>query len=373
MFALESINNISTYVKNKHNGVISVWKFVFAIVIILHHGYLINDNGVKHVLFICGAIAVDFFFIVSGWLMSAKVNAEAEINDERPIYKATKDFILGKIKKILPFLIFSYLIIAILCLISGSFLFKEYVQGLVDLTFLQMAGLPNTGFVGGAWYVSAMILAMLILYPLHKKLKKTFSWLIAPMIAIFFGGYLIASVESTRDVKVWLGLCYVGLIKAIFEIAIGCIAYEVSRSLGRVKFKTAGKILLSIVEIICFVIVIFFNLFFVDRDLDWLFIILLFIGVSIAFSEQTYFYNACCNNKFYYLERLSLPMYLNNFIPIGLFKFPDFLSEFTWGEKLVIDIVLVILLSVIEIPLIALIKGRCKKLKKAITRRIIDL
>ena len=370
---MTTMGSMTAYTKKKHNGVISIWKFIFAILIILHHGYAIHDNGVEHTLFICGAIAVDFFFIVSGWLMSAKINAEAEINDERPIYKATKEFIFEKIKKILPFMVFSYLLIAILFLIFGGYIFKEYVQGLVDLTFLQIAGLPNTGFVGGAWYVSAMILAMLLLYPLHKKFQKTFSWLIAPMIAIFFGGYLIASVVSMRDAKVWLGLCYVGLIKAIFETAIGCIAYEVSCSLSKVKFKAAGKVFLTTVELICFVIVIFFNLFFEDRDLDWLFIILLFIGVSIAFSEQTYFYNASCNSAFYYLERLSLPMYLNNFISIKLVNSLNFLSELSWGKKLVVVVLFVILLSAIEIPLMAWITGGCKKLKKSIAGKLIDL
>ena len=52
----------------KHNGIISFWKFVFCMVIIIFHAgeYFI---GKQDILFKYGSIAVEFFFVVSGFLM----------------------------------------------------------------------------------------------------------------------------------------------------------------------------------------------------------------------------------------------------------------------------------------------------------------
>lgn len=42
------------------NGEIDCWKFVFSIVILLHHSYQLSTAGGKHIIFGSGALAVDF-------------------------------------------------------------------------------------------------------------------------------------------------------------------------------------------------------------------------------------------------------------------------------------------------------------------------
>ena len=58
--------------KRKRNGRIDLLRFVFALVIMLHHSrYVLGDD---HAVFIGGSLAVEFFFLVSGYLMA--VSAE---------------------------------------------------------------------------------------------------------------------------------------------------------------------------------------------------------------------------------------------------------------------------------------------------------
>ena len=57
--------------KEKHNGIISLWKFIFACVIVLFHCNTFYESTPNY--FVKGGyIAVEFFFIVSGFYMARK-------------------------------------------------------------------------------------------------------------------------------------------------------------------------------------------------------------------------------------------------------------------------------------------------------------
>ena len=58
----------------KRNGKIDLLRFLFAVIIVLHHTrYLFGD---EHCFFHGGSLAVEFFFIVSGYLMTAHAARE---------------------------------------------------------------------------------------------------------------------------------------------------------------------------------------------------------------------------------------------------------------------------------------------------------
>ena len=55
---------------NKRNGAIDLLKFLFSLMIVIYHGRLFANA--ENPLFRAGKIGVEFFFIVSGYLMAAK-------------------------------------------------------------------------------------------------------------------------------------------------------------------------------------------------------------------------------------------------------------------------------------------------------------
>lgn len=80
----------------KHNGIISFWKFMFSILILIFH---CSDRAKEgKVLFIDGRIGVEFFFIVSGYLLAKKAFNNKEnldnIGKETFVYiwKKNKEF-----------------------------------------------------------------------------------------------------------------------------------------------------------------------------------------------------------------------------------------------------------------------------------------
>ncbi len=341
----------------KHNGVISIWKFIFALLILLHHLYAITDGKIKHDLFICGAIGVDFFFIVSGVLLALKVESEQKKHDTRSLPEATWKFIWGKLKGVYPYLIFSLLLMATIKIHFRSFGVKYFIRGILDLSMLQMLGLPRDGLLGGCWYLSAMILSMMIIYPLQKKLGKNYSGLIGPIVAMLIGGYLYYNFPSMRKVKTYTGLCYLGLAKGFYQITLGCTAYEISKLIRKVAFTKFGRCCLSVLEVFLLGGVFYLNARYNNvREYDWIFVIMLLIGISIAFSEKTMLIEFSKNKVFYYLEKLSVPMYLNNFIFIQLLNNSYKLKRLPWSTKCVVEVVGVILLSMLELVVIDYVK-----------------
>ncbi len=365
------MRNVKKQKSSKHNGLISIWKFLFAILILVHHCCKNFASDTKVILFLKGSIGVEFFFLVSGYLLAKKVYQEGT-KDKRPIYQATWEFLWKKMKSFFPYLLFSFV-----CLVGiDIFLYHRlsptrYLMGLSSLTLLNQAGISEVEYNPGVWYLSALILSMLLIYPLMKKYQKKFSCFIAPMIVIFLGGFLLHENGHLRDPRSWFIFSYEGLVRAIVEVSLGCIIYEVTSCFQKLQFTKLGSILLSVLCFFCLGFVYVMNIIYEKATrLDWLSLILLAVGVGLAFSEKTFFCEKCNNKIFYYLEKLSLPIYLNNYIFIWILNSSWGLSTFSisFVQKVLLAAALTILLSIIELFLMKYImkvfdKGKelCKK------------
>ena len=55
----------------KHNGIISLWKFIFSLVIMIYHAKIFfPEENIP--IFRGGYIGVEFFFLVSGFFLAKK-------------------------------------------------------------------------------------------------------------------------------------------------------------------------------------------------------------------------------------------------------------------------------------------------------------
>lgn len=359
----------------KHNGNISLYKFLFAMMILLHHcTYIVHEPKLK--LFVTGSIGVEFFFLVSGFLLAKKVYSEEEKKkNKEPLYQSTWKFIWKKIKSFYPYLVFSFILYVLI-----SFFFDRqnplyYARTLIDLTLIQEAGFPNDGIIRVSWYLSAMVLSMLIIYPLVKKYKDTFLFYIAPLIALFVGGYLLHDVTSgytLRTYSYYKVFLYMGMGRAFFEISLGTTIYGLCEKLKKVNFTKLGTIFLLVLQTICFGLVFVGNIFFKTRQIDWFFIALIFIGILLGFSEKLYGQEKFNNKFFYFLEKLSLPMYLNNYIFVRLINY-TFLKEIPLlSEKLLLVVVGTVLLSILELFIVKYILKVYVKAKLYFKSKIIE-
>jgi len=344
----------------KHNGIISFWKFMFCIMLVIFHttAYMPEEgNLMKH-----GRIGVEFFFLVSGYLMAKKALNKKEEN--LSIGQETVQYIWKKIKSFFP-----YILIAFICTFWVnnyyiSYTISQTINSVWNLLLIDMSGVKTTFIIDHSWYISAMLISMLILYPMIRKYKSNFTHIIAPIIVFFVGGWISHEIGNLRGPAEWTGLIYQGVLRAFFEIALGTILYEIAEKIKKIRFTQLGKHIYTLIELVGFLsIFIIVNIEDASNNYDFCMLLILAISVTLAFGEKSIFYN-CVNNKFiFYLEKLSLPIYLNHVWLIKLIiKVFDGMS---YGLVLIFVIISSIVFSIICVYIIEKLKKlNMKKIRK---------
>lgn len=340
--------------QNKHNGVISFWKFAFCILILLFHCEILAQNG-EHVLFNAGRIGVEFFFITSGVLMAKSAFKHKENCDN--IGKETFQYLWKKIKAFFPYVVVAFIISIFVKKINQK---NQIINGVWNLLLLDMSGVKSTSVIGQTWYISAMLISMLILYPLIKKYRKNFTYIMAPLIVIFIGGWISHKYGDIAGPTTWTGFAYKGLLRALFELALGTIVYEISEYMKHINFTKLSKWILTIIEILGFVSIFFIcNIENASKKYDFVMILILTISITIAFSEKTILYNFDNNKFFYYLEKLSLPIYLHQIWMIRLIS--ENLSYLSYYSKIEIAVAATIIFSMIIMFITEKVQNKLKE------------
>ena len=174
----------------KYNGALDFWKFVFCLVILVFH--VGEVYGGKHgYLLEWGRYAVEMFFIVSGYFMCVSAAKAEERHTGISLGKETFGFALHKIRRILPAYLYCYALgLCVWFVEVGRYVYlKEGIIGLFiaivkmipNFLLLSMSGVQGTQVVMITWYISAMLIAMLVIYPLLRKYKDTYTLIIAPV------------------------------------------------------------------------------------------------------------------------------------------------------------------------------------------------
>ena len=307
-----------------HNGAIDFLKFMFALMIVAFHffTYRMNTSVAATALFPLkvplpgGYISVEFFFLVSGFLMAQHTEGARQTPLPGGTGAESLRFVLRKFTAILPYYLFSIVSALVLCQVFINYtLITPTILGLDSLweiLLLQMTGLGVPQIINGpVWYLSAMLLAMLMVYPVLRRFPDMFFNVIAPLAALFLLGHL-NRVYGTLDViaasEEWF---YPGIQRAVAEICLGCIAFGVCKKLP--CFGKAGRWLLGALEILCYgLTVVLANITFMSQA-DFVMLLLLAAGVTITFSGQSISSGLFRGRVFAYLGRLSMALFLCHF------------------------------------------------------------
>ena len=198
--------------KEKRNGIISLWKFLFAIVIAFFHCSQFYQD-LKNPFFYGGYIAVEFFFIVSGFYLAKKLIKEKY--DTKNIVGETIKYIFKKILKLFPYILIAYISSIIIRLYYNPNLkTNELINSIWNLFLLREFGLRSTNILPQLWYLTSMFISIFILYPIVKKYKEKFIAFISPLIVLFGLGYLSYNWTSLNHAyQIWNGFIYTGMLR----------------------------------------------------------------------------------------------------------------------------------------------------------------
>lgn len=310
------------------NGKIEFFRFIFSICVVLFHiekdfsGLPKYGETVDLSFFAHGSICVEFFFLVSGFLMAKSIYKKVVNEETSGKFTATEGlyFLRNKYLAIFPQHMVAFVgTFAAFLLLHNSKPLKSllYVLDSIPSFFLiQMSGVNYKNPNHVEWYISCMLIAMAILYPLCRKYYYNFTRYYAPVASLLVIGYMIFTTGSLTGVGTWVGVCYKSLLRALAEIALGTTAFEVSRWLSE-KVKTkATKVSLTLVEMICFVVTVLFIVSTLTAKYQVYILFVLFVMIAITFADVSYGKTIFNNKFFYFLGKLSLPIYLTQLAAI---------------------------------------------------------
>lgn len=293
------------------NGEIDFWKFIFSILVVQFHSS--NLTKIKTTPFVGAAIAVEFFFLVSGYLMAASISRYQE--DKIVVGRDSRNFLLHKIRGLCPEIFIAWGIgfavqhIAKKNVTAGT-LVKDLMTGVWDLFFLRESGLDGFKANPAAWYISAMLLAMLVLVPLFLNNRDVFLNVWAPILAIGTLGYLSKNVGDLRGPTDWLGFCYKGWLRAVGELCMGVICWGIVQKIKDVPYSKLARFLLSAVELTCYLGVIAWSYQHKGSKMDFVMLLFFAAGVIVTFSGQGLFSSFFNKPLVYFLGKISFPIYL---------------------------------------------------------------
>ncbi len=352
--------------KEQQNGIIAFWKFMFCLLIILTHVGQEMKTDCK-IIFACGSIAVDFFFLVSGYLLGKKALRSDNVPNGE-LYKSTFKFIWKKIKNFFPYFLIIYIIAFPIYYIVEDYTKDRAINTIFDLLFLENVALPRSSILGLAWYISAMLICMNVLYPLIVKYRKNFVYIIAPTIVVILLGYLGHKYHRLSNPWLWDGLTYNSTIRAFLELTLGVILYELVEKIKVQNWTRLARALFTLIEVVGYTSIFFIsNIKDAHIKYDFVMLLILCICVSISFSEQSLLLKSSNNKLFYFLQKVSLPLYLNQMWIITLINYLSLKigsGYLNYYKECILVIAIDLAVSIVLYYMIKIVLPRIKCIKK---------
>lgn len=226
--------------------------------------------------------------------------------------------------------------------------------------FLQAAGgIPYRRYYynGPTWYLSAMVLAMFVLYPMARKNPKRFNTYIAPILVLlgysnlanFFENYSITCGE-------WIYFLDGGLLRGIAGISLGCLLFQICQTIRESSYElsTAGRVLATVAEAALLVLIVY--LMVVTKGMknyklavDYTIIVSMAVLLVIVFTKSSYFNSIIGDKVGRFCAWISLPLYLNH--RVWTYVLPKITPHLSFKMNLLLCAALSLATALISIPL----------------------
>ena len=295
----------------KRVGEIELFRFIFTIIIIILHAQYLMGTDIP---FISGSLAVEFFFIVSGYLMMASIK-RLEGTPIKSLANETVGFAWKKIYPIYPEILISFIIGFVFKCIANGYTFIESISvlpaGLSELFLIRNSGIGELLINSAIWYVQAMLLCVFILYPLIRKFPEMMQKVILPIGALLLLGWLYQTYGNLLSPSVWTGFTFKGNIRAIAELSLGAVCYQIVDYLKSFNFNKGIKIALTVIKWCCWLgSITYMYFYFTDHRGDFGILFVIMLAVLIAFSTQGIDSPIYQNKFIFWLGKISFPLYV---------------------------------------------------------------
>ena len=128
---------------------------------------------------------------------------------------------------------------------------RAFLLAIPELSLLQMAGLKvGQSYNGVTWYISAMILAMFVLYPLFCRFRSYFSSIGSLTLALVCYSAISQKFGTLNGVAPqWCGFCTYGILRATAGLSLGVFLNDcVQRTKGLSVESAAGLLFVKLLK-----------------------------------------------------------------------------------------------------------------------------
>ena len=312
--------------RKTRNGNVELLRFLFCISIVLLHAWV--D--------LRGYIGVEFFFIVTGFFLAKKVDRQRKTEENPPcmeqLLKDSWKEILHRYRVIFPYLLVS----TILGLVVNSYALQWDVQNHIlfclkllpyDFLLLQNYGIQAPSMVEVIWYLTAMMLAVWLIYPLMRRAYEIFMY-VAPFVSIFLMGIIIVNCGTLDSPNTFLfGWANTGFMRAISAITVGAFVYYLSGKTKKIQVGEIGTIVLTLFELAGYAWVADFIFARKEENVYYDVMAVLVIAVSflITMSQKTLLWGKFDNAVCIFLGKITVPIFLCHFYCVQ--RMPDILAR----------------------------------------------
>jgi len=324
----------------RKNGRVEMLRFLFALAILFFHIHKrFAENGNIEIgntglyFFNHGYIGVEFFFLVSGYLLAASAYAKREIPTDL-IGTETAQLMWKKIKNIFPYHMFAMVLTLTVNTYFLANTAKERFYYVLDswasIFLLQVFGFDSTWVNKLTWYLDVWLMVTFIFYYFLRKHYEVFVKIVCPIMAMFVLGYLAHEYGSLAGVDGWTGHFYKCFLRGFSEMALGCSVYSLSRLINKVNFSKKGHIVLGLLEFFGYFIAFLYACRVTDPKYSFPVLFAMTGALVLTFSDVNPCSGIFDKPLFEWCGKMSLLIYLNQFYCIRLVQslLPDL--NFWW-------------------------------------------
>ena len=338
-------------VKTRRNSSIEFLRFVVIMSVTVHHYCALSPNGY---------LGVDFFFVLSGFLLMSHFTIH--YRPEHDAVKQAAEYTKNRYFKIIPFYLVAFVLSILLAIsMNKGLTIGSFVKSAGwELLMLEGFGITQDLIVGPGWYCSSLLIAGFVIYFLLGESRKNYLYLIAPISLMTIFAYMavhFGNLNRWLQVDTWIST---GTLRGFAEMGLGCICYEIFKH-AKDKMQNQMKILSSIVELLCIIFILFVMYGKNAQGYDFICVLVMAVLITSFFIANSYLSAVLNNSLSAYLGRISVSIYFNHIILANIDWYA--LLGVNWHNSFIIYLCIVVLFSGVSHKFVELIMQRWNRLK----------
>ena len=340
--------------KKPRNNIIEFGRFIYSLLVLGYHvQFSYSDDKID--IFENGALAVEYYFLLSGYFLSRSLEKLSK-DTKNNLFMKTFYFMKNKITALLNVHIVSIIVVIIIIAACDSKNFKDkFVPGIPSIFLVQMiivwTGAFDKALIVPEWYLSSMLICMLFMVPIFLALTMKLKGIYSTLILI--GIIAVIAIISGLSTKWAFNENLLYDVRAWGEMSIGMLSNYFSIFLKNKNVSNCVLFLFKILEIIAYILPVILGIVPISKDnqpyLMVVTMVCIFFAVSFTFAEKG---NVVKSEKvnfiFGYLGTISLPIYLFHPVIITLIDYCDKYMP-RWEKHIIVFPVTIILAFIYRI------------------------